>query len=331
MSTNAAAVPEVPKSPVTQRLKILAYFSIWFALNAFYNISNKKTLNMVALPWIVSSAQLVVGAIYVSLIWLLRIRPAPTISKKALKAVFPLAALHTTSHISAVIGLGAGAVGFVHIVKSLEPLFTAAFSALLLKNFLPLPVYLSLLPVAGGVALASLKELSFSWVSFAGAMGSNVAAATRGVLAKKQMSQVKLPNLDPGNLYGLTTIIAALLLSPAALLVEGPKAASILKAAHLAGHTTKSIVWGMIMSGLYFYTYNEVAFYCLGSIDATTHAVGNTVKRVVLLCVSVLVFGHKLTPLGLAGSVIAIFGVLLYSLLKNHYANIAKSGTAKKA
>jgi solute carrier family 35, member E1 len=71
--------------------------------------------------------------------------------------VFPLAALHTTSHISAVIGLGAGAIGFVHIVKAAEPIFTALFSALLLKQYLPLPVILSLLPVVGGVAVASIK------------------------------------------------------------------------------------------------------------------------------------------------------------------------------
>ena len=47
--------------------------------------------------------------------------------------------------------------------------------------------YLPLLPIVGGVALASLKELSFTWVGFIAAMGSNLSSALRGILAKKTM------------------------------------------------------------------------------------------------------------------------------------------------
>lgn len=49
---------------------------------------------------------------------------------------------------------------FIH--QAGEPLFTALFSALFLGQFFTLPVYAALLPVVGGVAVASLKELSFT-------------------------------------------------------------------------------------------------------------------------------------------------------------------------
>ena len=49
------------------------------------------------------------------------------------------------------------------------------------------PVYASLIPIIGGVSLASLKELSFTWVGFIAAMGSNLSSALRGILAKKTM------------------------------------------------------------------------------------------------------------------------------------------------
>ena len=67
--------------------------------------------------------------------------------------------------------------------------------------------------------------------------------------------------------------------------------------------------------------FSEVAFYCLNAIHPVTHAVANTVKRVFLIGVSILVFGHKLTPLGSIGSAVAIGGVLLYSLAKQKFPN----------
>jgi Triose-phosphate Transporter family len=59
---------------------------------------------------------------------------------------------------------------------------------MLLLQVFAFPVYLSLLPVIGGVALASLKELSFSWMAFGNAMGSNTFSALRGIMGKKQVS-----------------------------------------------------------------------------------------------------------------------------------------------
>jgi len=58
-----------------------------------------------------------------------------------------------------VIALGAGAVSFAHIVKASEPVATCVLNAVLLKEVLPMPVYATLLPIIGGVAIASMKEL----------------------------------------------------------------------------------------------------------------------------------------------------------------------------
>lgn len=47
-----------------------------------------------------------------------------------------------------------------------------------------------------------------------------------------------------------------------------------------------------------------------------THALGNSLKRVVMIAVSVAVLNHKFTPLGLAGCTMAIGGVMAYSITK---------------
>ncbi|CAN0137811.1 unnamed protein product [Hapterophycus canaliculatus] len=119
-SADASAVPAAAAAPVkekTSTLKVGFYLFVWYSLTIGYNIYNKATLNRMNIPWILSTVQLAVGTIYVSLVWALGIRKAPKLSASNLKAVVPLAALHTTSHIAAVVGLSAGAIGFVQIVK----------------------------------------------------------------------------------------------------------------------------------------------------------------------------------------------------------------------
>lgn len=59
-----------------------------------------------------------------------------------------------------------------------------------------------------------------------------------------------------------------------------------------------------------------MSFYALNIIHPVTHALGNTLKRVVMIIVSVLVLNHRFTPLGLAGCTTAIGGVMAYSLTK---------------
>ena len=52
----------------------------------------------------------------------------------------------------------------------------------------------------GGVALASLTELSFNWLSFGAAMVSNVASAARGIVGKISMGKPVGQNMNAVNL-----------------------------------------------------------------------------------------------------------------------------------
>ena len=50
-----------------------------------------------------------------------------------------------------------------------------------------------------------------------------------------------------------------------------------------------------------------------------THAVGNTVKRVVIIVASVIAFKTPVSTEGVIGSSVAIAGTLLYSLAKSKF------------
>ena len=214
--------------------------------------------------------------------------------------------------------LGAGAVSFAQTVKASEPVFTCLLSYLVLGTVFKWQVYATLLPIVGGVALASLKELSFTWKALYGAMTSNIAFASRAVLSKATMDKPVGENMGPANLYGMLTIIATVLTLPFWAYFEGPNFLAAWKA-------STAVVGGgwlarqMALDGFYYYAYNEVAFFTLNQVAPVTHSIANTFKRVAIILATVLVFGNKLTPIGAAGSAIAVAGTLFYSLAKQKY------------
>lgn len=316
----AKAKAEEPKSnALKETLLVGSYFALWYLFNIGYNIYNKQALNILDYPWTVATFQMAIGILYFAPLWLLGIRKAPKLSVADLKTLFPIALCHTGVHVGAVIALGAGAVSFAHIVKASEPVVTCGLNALLLGQILPVSVYMTLLPIIGGVAIASMKELSFTWLALGSAMLSNVSSAARGVLSKKTMSGKKIgENLDAQNLYAVLTAMSTAILIPLMLATEGTGFFSAFNKVVAAGdYTRQSLATLIALSGATYYAYNEVAFLALGKVNPVTHAVGNTIKRVVIIVASVIAFKTPMSTGSIVGSSVAIFGTLLYSLAMN--------------
>ncbi len=103
-----------------ERLEIGGYFAAWYALNVVYNIVNKKVLNVLPAPLIVGSIQFGVGALYCAIVWFLKFRPCPTLTKDGTVAVASVGAYHMLGQLASMIALGAGPVSFTHIVKAVS-------------------------------------------------------------------------------------------------------------------------------------------------------------------------------------------------------------------
>lgn len=317
-ASGGAAVP-AKKSALVDTLETGMYFALWYLFNIGYNIYNKQALNVLDFPWTVATIQMATGIAYFLPLWLTGLRKAPKLSADDLKTLFPIALCHTGVHVGAVIALGAGAVSFAHIVKASEPVVTCIMNAAFLGQFLSPTVYATLIPIIGGVAIASMKELSFTWLALGSAMLSNVSSAARGVFAKKTMSGKKIgENLDAQNLYAVLTAMSTLILIPIMFAVEGKGFFDAFKKLVAAGDfTNKSLSILLALGGATYYAYNEVAFLALGKVSPVTHAVGNTIKRVVIIVASVIAFKTPMSTGSMIGSSVAIFGTLLYSLAMN--------------
>ncbi|KAK7253773.1 solute carrier family protein [Aureococcus anophagefferens] len=312
-----------PTAPAKEKktLRLFALFTLWYALNTGYNIGNKMVLNALPIPWTSATIELFFGLPYVGLLWASGLRKAPSLSAANVRTLCPSAFFLACTHVAGVISFGAGAISFTHILKATEPVWSALISAVVFREVLPLPVLATLVPIIGGVGLASLKELSFTTVGFVAGTLSAVTSASKAIFSKKVLDGKPLgKNLTPANMFAVLTILGFLMILPASLAVEGPgTVAAAWAAARADGHSALEL-WGLLgASGFLYYLYNEVAFLALSEVGPLTHAVTNTVKRVVIILASVVVFQTPITPLGCLGSGVAIAGALLYSLAKRKY------------
>lgn len=262
-----------------------------------------------------------IGALYIAVVWLVGLRPTPTLTKDGKISVSNVGLWHSLGQLASMISLGAGPVSFTHIVKAMEPFFSALVSGVIFHKWMNPQVYMTLLPVVGGVGYACLKEASFSWLAFSAAMASNVAFALRAVLSKNAMQSGKEVglNLSPPNMFGLVTWAAFLLSIPIALAVEAWGFKDLLRDALDSVENSWHFARTVFLSGLFHYLNNEVMYLALGNVHPVTLAVGNTMKRVFIMVASVMVFRNQITLQAGIGSAIGISGVLLYSLTKQYY------------
>mmetsp|Transcript_12921 Transcript_12921/g.26387 ORF Transcript_12921/g.26387 Transcript_12921/m.26387 type:complete len:318 (+) Transcript_12921:31-984(+) len=300
-------------------IKAPAYFLLWYGLNIGYNIYNKKVMNAYPLPFTMATIQLGAGLLWILPAWILGFRAKPILTVSEIKSLIPIALFHTIGHTMTVVSLGAGAVSFTHIVKAAEPFFSTTIQAIM-GNVQPMSVNLCLIPIVGGVALASMKELSFSWTSFGGAMGSNLSFAIRGIFSKKAMKNPVGENMGPANLFAVLTIMSFAFMLPVCIIVEGAIMSTSLPSAYEYYGSKETFQTEVLVAGLFYYLYNEVAYLALGVVDSpTTHAVGNTIKRVVVLVASTIYFKNPMSGQSMVGCGVAIGGVLLYSVVSSKY------------
>ncbi|CAH9082322.1 unnamed protein product [Cuscuta europaea] len=305
-------VDEVSKSEGAQKLKIGIYFATWWALNVVFNIYNKKVLNVFPYPWLTSTLSLAVGSLIMLLSWATRIAEAPAIDSEFLKNLFPVAVAHTIGHVAATVSMSKVAVSFTHIIKSGEPAFSVLVSRFLLGESFPLPVYLSLLPIIGGCALAAVTELNFNVIGFMGAMISNLAFVFRNIFSKRGMTGKAVSGM---NYYACLSILSLVILTPFAIYVEGPKmwAAGWQQALSQFG---PNFVWWVAAQSIFYHLYNQVSYMSLDQISPLTFSIGNTMKRISVIVSSIIIFRTPVQPVNALGAAIAVLGTFIYSQAK---------------
>jgi len=195
-------------------------------------------------------------------------------------------------------------VSFTETVKSTAPAFTLILSSFLLGEKTTLMMKLSTLPVMAGLALCSATEASFNLEGFVFALATNLSECLQNVLSKKMLSLHKV-KFNPGEIQYATGLVSVFAQLPTLLVFTTEKAWTDM--------TTLPRVFLYLLNGIFFHFQTLSGYALMDAVSPVTHSVANTLKRALLIWVSVMIFHNTITLYSGIGTAIVFMGVLMYN------------------
>jgi len=247
------------------------------------------------------------------------------------------------------------AASFTETIKASAPFFTVIVAYLMLGERTTFRVVLSLVPVASGLVMVSYSELSFNTVGFSAAVATNVIECMQNVFSKRLLSReytasqlqfytsltalvLQAPFLVLNSLEGTGPLTAApsqtAWLGNATLAADPPDVHANLAAGRrqadpipadsaswALSHRTLALLW---IDGVLYHLQSVVAYVVMSYLSPVTVSVVNTLKRALLIWISVLVFGNSVTGCAKLGTAVCLLGVLWYNVARQSSQSRAK-------
>jgi len=298
---------------------LLLCFALWYIGGFYYNINNKLLAKATgaAFPMTIATLQLGVSLIYSLVLWMTpNGRQRPNISFKDYIATLPLGAAFASVHLAAVFSMTLGAISFGNIVRSAEPAFAAVIGTYLYGAKISTARWFTLVPVIGGIILASLGEVNFAMGALVTASLANVFNAIRGNEIEKLLGGD--PGLSKriggaGNLYSIMSITSFFFVLPLMLLTEGKTFGQFLTLIT----ANPSVLNTFVTASFAFTILNEFGVKSVKMMGTVSAAVARTASRVVFIIGSGLILKEGLGPVKLFGAGISISGAFLYNIIDN--------------
>lgn len=161
-----------------------------------------------------------------------------------------------------------------------------------------------MIPITIGLALCSSFELSFNLFGFFCALGTNIAECLQNVYSKLLIS---------GERYRYTAVELQLWASLLACIFQIPLLIYNVNITSAIHSTSSTLFFLYFFNGISYHIQSVAAYAVMAYISPITHSVANTVKRALLIWISVLIFHNPVTFLSGFGTLTVIFGVILYN------------------
>jgi drug/metabolite transporter (DMT)-like permease len=284
---------------------------LWWVTNIFTVIANKWIFQILqfAYPLTLTGVHMLVCSVGA---WLtLRVfKAVPFVQiplANCLTNVFPLALIFFVNIILGNISLRFIPVSFMQTIKSAVPAFTVLLQVFGLGMTFPRGTYLALVPVVGGVAMATATEVNFEMIGFTCALVACLTTAVQSVLSSVLLT----------GQYRLDSVNLLYYMAPLAFLVNLPfayyfEAEDVMNRSYV-DVSAHEIVLLLFLSGFVAFLLNLSVFFAIKSTSALTFTVFGNLKVVIVILLSVIIFQNEITAYNGMGCVVAFMGICAYS------------------
>lgn len=210
-------------------------------------------------------------------------------------------------------------VSLVETLRATEPVVSAALASLLLPSEAPSALQCAtLLPVVAGACLSSAGSADFTGLGLLWVFASNLCFCWRTIKYKQVRKEF---GFDDWNLFYQICRRGSVCQLIYALLGDFSGFQQGLSQLSMAAMTYPPSAWLsaiflVVLNGIFYYTYLQFSWVILTRVPVVTHAVGNSMRRPVVLICNVLYFRNEISLMNAGGICLAFGGVLLYTKAK---------------
>uniref|UniRef100_A0ACD5WWU4 Uncharacterized protein n=1 Tax=Avena sativa TaxID=4498 RepID=A0ACD5WWU4_AVESA len=294
----------------------------WWGFNVTVIIMNKWIFQKLEFkfPLTVSCVHFICSSIgaYIA-IKVLKIKPLIEVAAEdRWKRIFPMSFVFCMNIVLGNVSLRYIPVSFMQTIKSFTPATTVILQWLVWRKYFEWRIWVSLVPIVGGILLTSVTELSFNMFGFCAAMVGCLATSTKTILAESLLHGYKFDSIN--TVYYMAPF-ATMILSIPAIVLEG---SGVINWLYTYDSTVPALII-IITSGVLAFCLNFSIFYVIHSTTAVTFNVAGNLKVAVAVLISWMIFRNPISAMNAVGCGITLVGCTFYGYVRHLISQQASS------